>query len=450
MSVIVEDEDLAFSRLLWFTLSAIPGWMLAGMLLRYFPIFATDVLLLAPALLGTVLLVARLFDGVTDPLVAWLGDRRPQPRRRPYFLWGTLGIFAFAGLWLVPEALGGLALAAWLLAFFLLWETGQTFRGVSIGALGFEVAKTARRRTMFMVVSGIAALVGNVIGIFAMQYLLDHPDPRSAIPMVVIPMVAAFFLSAVLLGWRLREVPMIQRTEERPPIHMFREVLSNPYHRQYIGIQMAETFAFVSVGFSVPFIMQYLLGRPDLTMYIFLTNLVVGVLAAFAWWQVIGRIGTRRTWLAGQWVWVLTLGMWPLVLVYGLPAFFALAFLSGIANSAGNCVGYAMLGDIADYDARMSGRQRQGVYSTIYGLIAKVAAALTAFLLGWMLQFAGYVPNQEQGSGFTVAITLAISVLPVLCIFASIRLLSRYQLYEDEGIDDGRKPGGATRTLQAA
>lgn len=438
MAIIVTDEDLAFRRYLWMAPAWIPGWVIGGMMLRYFAIYATDVLLLAPAMLGTILLISRVFDGITDPIFGWLSDRHKAPRRVPFYLVGTLGIFTMLGVWIVPEGLTGLALAAWLMAILLVWEIGQTLRSVAFGALGFEVATTARRRTLTMVVSGVAALIGSVIGIFVMQYLLNHPNPRSAVVPVISLTVLLSFAASFLLALRLKELPKPHRTEERPPIHMMREVLQNKYHRQYIAIQMAETFAFVSIGFAVPYVMQYILGRPDLTMYIFLTNLVVGVIAAGGWWLIIGRLGTRRTWLAGQCIWLLTLAMWPLVLVFGLPAFFVLAFLSGIGGSAGNCVGYAMLGDIADYDAKISGRQRQGVYSTIYGLVGKVAAALTAFLLGWMLQFSGYVPNAEQGPAFTVAMTLSICVLPGICMIASIRLLHRYRLYEDEGIDDGR------------
>ncbi|TMM48750.1 MFS transporter [Qipengyuania marisflavi] len=438
MQIIVEDENFAFRRYLWMMPAFIPSWILGGMFLRYFAIYATDVLLLAPAMLGTVMLISRVFDGVTDPIFGWLSDRRKAPRRVPFYLVGTLGTLSMLGIWIVPEHLTGLALAAWLTMILLIWETGQTLRTVAFGALGFEVATTARRRTMTMVLSGIAALIGSVIGIFVMQYLLNHPDPRSAVVPIVLIVVPLSFAATFLMGLRLKELPKPHRSEERPPIHMMREVLANKYHRQYIGIQMAETFAYVSIGFAVPYVMQYTLGRPDMTMYIYLTNLIIAVVSGGGWWLVVGRLGTRRTWLAGQYVWLVTLAMWPLVLVFGLPAFFVLAFLGGIGSAAGSCVGYAMLGDIADYDAKVSGRQRQGVYATIYGFVGKIAAALTAFLLGWMLQLAGYMPNQEQGPNFTIAMTMTIAVLPGICMLASVRLLHRYRLYEDEGIDDGR------------
>jgi hypothetical protein len=41
----------------------------------YFMKFATDVLLIAPAVIGTILAVGRLWDGITDPIIGFLSDR---------------------------------------------------------------------------------------------------------------------------------------------------------------------------------------------------------------------------------------------------------------------------------------------------------------------------------------------------------------------------------------
>jgi len=50
----------------------------------YFMKFATDVLLIAPAIIGTILAVGRLWDGITDPIIGYLSDRTRSPigRRR--------------------------------------------------------------------------------------------------------------------------------------------------------------------------------------------------------------------------------------------------------------------------------------------------------------------------------------------------------------------------------
>jgi GPH family glycoside/pentoside/hexuronide:cation symporter len=43
----------------------------------YFMKFATDVLLIAPAVIGTILAIGRLWDGITDPIIGYF--IRPDP-----------------------------------------------------------------------------------------------------------------------------------------------------------------------------------------------------------------------------------------------------------------------------------------------------------------------------------------------------------------------------------
>lgn len=76
---------------------------------------------------------------------------------------------------------------------------------------------------------------------------------------------------------------------------------------------------------------------------------------------------------------------------------------------------------------------------TIYLLVGKIAAAGVAFLLGTMLQAAGFVANAEQGSGAIAALVAATTVLPAAAMAIGLWLLTRYRFYEQQGFDDGRR-----------
>ena len=70
--------------------------------------FAVDELLIPSATMGAILLATRLWDAISDPLVAYLSDgtRAAAGRRRPWILLGSLpvGLTTFA-LWNPPTAL---------------------------------------------------------------------------------------------------------------------------------------------------------------------------------------------------------------------------------------------------------------------------------------------------------------------------------------------------------
>ena len=73
------EERVPTSRILVYS-SPVLGVFTAGMLVSFYLLkFSTDVLLVGPALMGSVLLAARVWDAVSDPLVGWLSDRTHSP-----------------------------------------------------------------------------------------------------------------------------------------------------------------------------------------------------------------------------------------------------------------------------------------------------------------------------------------------------------------------------------
>ena len=70
-------------------------------------IFYTDAALLAPALVGSALLIGKIWDAVNDPLFGWVSDRTGSKRfgkRRVYMIFGAIPLgISIALLWLVPR-----------------------------------------------------------------------------------------------------------------------------------------------------------------------------------------------------------------------------------------------------------------------------------------------------------------------------------------------------------
>src|SRR5512138_213628 len=61
----------------------------------YYLIFLTDVVRISPALAGTVILISKIYDSITDPFEGLLADRTRTKlgRRRPYLLAGIPLVF---------------------------------------------------------------------------------------------------------------------------------------------------------------------------------------------------------------------------------------------------------------------------------------------------------------------------------------------------------------------
>ena len=116
----------------------------------YFMKFATDVLLIAPAVIGTILAVGRLWDGITDPIIGFLSDRTRSliGRRRLWLFCAALPMaLSLIGIWSPPEFLSGVTLIIWITICLLLYETAQTAFYVPHGALSIELTQDYHDRT---------------------------------------------------------------------------------------------------------------------------------------------------------------------------------------------------------------------------------------------------------------------------------------------------------------
>lgn len=90
----------------------------------YLPTYYADDLGLGLAVTGAILLAARAFDVVTDPLVGSLSDRwrTRWGRRKPWILAGAvLAAISLVQLLAPPSAVGPAFLFGWVITLFLGW-----------------------------------------------------------------------------------------------------------------------------------------------------------------------------------------------------------------------------------------------------------------------------------------------------------------------------------------
>ena len=114
--------------------------------------FATDVLLIAPAVMGLIYSASRIWDAVSDPLVGYLSDRTTTRlgRRRSWLLISSLPIaITFYMVFAPPQSLEGPMLIAWVAVAVIGFYSAMTLFFVPHLSLGAELSDDyhERRRT---------------------------------------------------------------------------------------------------------------------------------------------------------------------------------------------------------------------------------------------------------------------------------------------------------------
>ena len=162
--------------------------------------YSTDVLLIAPGVMGLLYGISRIWDAISDPLIGRLSDRtKSRFGRRRSWIFASIPATsaAFIMLWAPPAALGPFALAVWLGAALLLFSTAQTMFSVPHYALGVEMTDAYHERTRVFGIRQLMGGLGLITGLLAFYGLARAAEPRIFAPYMA---VTVALIASVLAG----------------------------------------------------------------------------------------------------------------------------------------------------------------------------------------------------------------------------------------------------------
>ncbi|MCY4504850.1 MAG: MFS transporter, partial [Hyphomicrobiales bacterium] len=144
--------------------------------------FATDVLLIAPAVMGLLFGISRLWDAVSDPLVGYWSDgtRSRLGRRRPWILAAMLPVvLSFWMLFSPPTSLSTGQLAVWMGVAIVGFYTAQTLMVIPHMSLGAELSQEPHNRNKIFGARHAGWISGYIVALVTL-YLLLNAEGESA------------------------------------------------------------------------------------------------------------------------------------------------------------------------------------------------------------------------------------------------------------------------------
>ncbi len=127
----VKSEKLSWWAKIGYGLGDIFGGGSGVVISFYYLIFLTDVVQISPSLAGTVILISKIYDSITDPFEGLLSDRTRTRfgRRNPYLLLGIplifLSFFALFYPYRMESRLPGLSLSSSAICFSRRWSVSS-------------------------------------------------------------------------------------------------------------------------------------------------------------------------------------------------------------------------------------------------------------------------------------------------------------------------------------
>ena len=409
-------------------------------------IFLTDVVGLKPSRAGLVLVIGKIWDAVSDPLMGYLSDhtRTKYGKRRIYFLIGIIPIaVSFMLLWLPINFSSELFLFIYYTFAYIFFSTVFTMVMVPYTALNADMTNDFKIRTKLstsrMLFSQLSALLSGVIPKIIINFFSKRPVSSSLISneqygYLIMGIIFGVFYSLpwIFVFWGTKELPknFAQKKEKlTTKIKHFKSIFKNKSFRIHLLMYI---FAYVAMDFLMALFVYYLnyyLQLPNLFSYCMLAILLSQIVMLPFYMKISNKYGKARAYIIGLSIWGISM-ISLLFLGTNTPVYLLIVvcIFIGAGLSAGVMVPYAILPSVTDVDEVMTLKKRTGVYSGLMTLIRKMAQAIAMWSIGILLSLIGYVPNQTQSPETLFNLKIIFVFVPVILILAGIFAAFKFKI----------------------
>ena len=405
---------------------------LSTLVLIYVTIYCTDTLGMPPALVGTLFMVSKLVDGVTDVLAGFIIDRTETRwgRGRPYEIFMVILWLSTWLLFSCPESFSLAAKSVWIFCMYVFMNaicvTFLNANNVVYLVRAFETKEQQVKLTAYgsFFTMG-AAVIFNMMFPMAMSKVATSAAGWSRlIAMLAVPLTLLGIIRMLTIKEQYNN-DVKAEGEKLKLADVFTLVKTNEY---VVRLSLARFIANTvgSMGVTVYF-WTYIVGNVSLMGVTSVTSIILLPLA-FVLPLLRRKLGLGRLVI---WGFCVSIAGYIMMFFFGgnLPAVVAATFLT-----TGGTVPFSMLFNIflidcADYNEWQGNPRMEGTLGSLTGFANKVGGAFGGFFLGIMLSLSGYDGTlQVQGDGAILMIRLLASVIPAVFYLVIILIMRTYKL----------------------
>lgn len=399
-------------------------------------VFYTDVLGITPAAAGTIMLVARIWDMVTDPIMGVIADRTTTRwgKFRPYIRWMALPYALLAVAAFLTPDLGDAGKAIYAGITYMLLMTVFTAINLPYSSLAGVMTASSRERTSLNQYRFACAFIGQLIvsGLaLSMVKVLGDGDAAQGyqLTMAIFGVVSVILFTITFRTTKERVLP-----PKDQPLDLKQDV-KNLFRTRpwvvlfFVGICSFTLFAMQN-SVTAYYFQYYILDAEQAQLF----N-VVGTLALIAAIPLAkplaGRFGNRNVFLVCS----LLTGLWYILLYLPGPDdivwVYWINLLGKVSYAPTVPLLWTMIAQTADYSEWKYGRRATGLFFSAATLAQKFGWGIGGAVAGYLLAGYGYVPNQPQSPAAIEGITLMMTVFPGLLYILGAFILMFYDITKE-------------------
>ena len=380
-----------------------------------FPLFFTNVFGLTFADTAALMLLARLFDVVTDPLMGSIADRT-QSRLgtyRPWIIFGAIPFgLIFALLFFTPE-LGMTGKRIWAYTLYLLMMAVYTMVNVPYGSLLGVMTEDDNQKNQFSAYRMVGAYAMGFITLLSFPYLQKliggNDQHQYAVLGALFGLLAAAMTLACGLLTKERCKPV---RAEKFSFRQYGDLFRN---RPWVYMTLVAVCTNFFNGFryaAAGYMLTYCLGG-DVTVGKLIINYTVFMAFSEVTCMIFGAISPAFTrWIGSKrmaFVWasviccVFSVGYFfiPMSPAY-IWLMVAVSILTSIGAGLYSPLLWSMYADVADYATEKNGTSSTGLIFSSGTMAQKLGGAISGSLIALLLGMAGLVSETNVLTGETI------------------------------------------------
>ena len=382
-----------------------------------FPLFFTNVFGLSFSDAALLMIIARLFDVVTDPLMGSIADRT-QSRwgtYRPWLIFGSIPFGIVFALLLFTPDLGPAGKRVWAYSFYLIMMVCYTMVNVPYGSLLNVMTEDGDERNQFSAFRMVGAYAMGFITLLSFPYIQKMIGGTEQHQYAVIG--AGFGLLAALMTMTCGLLTRERHKPVRAEKFSFKQYADLFRNKPWIYMTLIAICTNFFNGFRYAvagYMMTYCLGG-DVTVGRFIINYTVFMAFSEVTCMIFGALSPAFTrWVGSKrmaFVWasiiccVCSVGYFfvPMDASY-IWLMVAVSVLTSVGAGLYSPLLWSMYADVADYATDTYGTSSTGLIFSSGTMAQKLGGAISGGLVAFLLGVAGLVSHTDMLTGDTIVV----------------------------------------------
>lgn len=408
----------------------------------YLSIFYTDIVGIAPVIVSIMFLVAKIWDGINDPMFGAIAERTntKKGRFRPYIFYFTPFLAISAVLVFTKVGIGGTSSVIWAAVTYILWGMLYTVVNVSYGSLSTVMTTDpddiAQLNSFRMIGTYVASVGLSMITPMILTKVSGGTTyTAKGYQLVAIIYAVCSIPLFYLLYANCKETIKPKKSSTNVSIATsLKSVLSNrPLLLVFATMFLCMLAFFGRLGIVIYYIIYYL-GRPDLISVCMALPSVMSIIGILVTKNLVVKLGKKKFCAIG----FIGSGL-SLIIMYFVPASNTTAII--ILHALYGFFGFnapipmSMIPEAIDYQEDKTGIRSDGISYAAVSLSTKIGGAIGPSLALLVMSGFGYVANAQQSARALQGINVSANLVFGIFYLLSLIPLALYPLNAEKNAE---------------